>query len=59
MSIANRLSRQCGVLSHYLRTSEPVSAEKEPLLLKYKVIKKPLEQVSFQWPLVLSESFIS
>jgi hypothetical protein len=26
MSIADRLSRQCGDLSHYLRTSEPVNA---------------------------------
>jgi hypothetical protein len=26
MSIADEMSRLCGVLSHYLRSSEPVSA---------------------------------
>jgi hypothetical protein len=34
LSIADRMSRLCGVLSHCLRTTEPVNAEREPLAIK-------------------------
>jgi restriction system protein len=32
--IADRMSRQCGVLSHYLRTSEPVSARGRAIVIQ-------------------------
>ncbi|MBU9723502.1 MULTISPECIES: hypothetical protein [Bacillaceae] len=35
--IADRMSQECGVLIHCLRTSEPVSAGKEPMLSKYRL----------------------
>jgi hypothetical protein len=35
LSIADRMSRQCGVLSHYLRTSEPVSARGRAIRIEF------------------------